>query len=416
MSRERFDTGRPWLGHLPAGWTVTPVKAVFGERKEPNLPGDVHLTPSQHYGVLPQREYMALTGNAVVQNLTGQDNMKHVEPDDFIIHLRSFQGGLERSTYSGKVSSAYTVLAPRAGVMPDYFRWLLKSGAYVQELRTTTNQLRDGQSIKFSDLIKVPLPLPPLPDQRAIANYLDRETARIDTLINEQERLVEMLRERQQAIISTSLTPQKHWEVTRIKRIGETSLGKMLDAGRTAREGDELASYVRAADVLADGTVNLDNLNSMPFSKDELKRFDIRAHDVLLIEGGATVGRPGYVHVDAPGIAFQKTVNRLRLGDRFDPRFAYWTLLERYTKNYYANHFGAVSFVHLTGEKLREIEMPLPPLDEQRRIAAYLDEQTARIDKLVGEAERFIELSRERRSALITAAVTGQIDVRDEVA
>ena len=140
--------------------------------------------------------------------------------------------------------------------------------------------------------------------------------------------------------------------------------------------------------------------------------FDLRAGDILLIEGGATVGRPGFVFESAPGIAFQKTVNRLRVRPDVDARFVYWSMLRLYDSAYYLKHYGSVSFVHLTGEKLREIELYLPPLDDQRLIAAYLDEQTAQIGILIAEVERFIDLARERRAALVTAAVTGQIDVR----
>ena len=151
----------------------------------------------------------------------------------------------------------------------------------------------------------------------------------------------------------------------------------------------------------------------MPFSEVEMGTFDLRAGDVLLIEGGATVGRPGFVFDAAPGIAFQKTVNRLRVGPQADARFVYWSMLRLYESAYYANHYGSVSFVHLTGEKLREIALPFPPVGEQRQIAAYLDEATEKIDTLIAETERFIELAHERRSALIMAAVTGQIDVRE---
>ena len=257
---------------------------------------------------------------------------------------------------------------------------------------------------------------PDLREQRAIADYLDHETARIDTLIEAQQRLIEMLRERRAAVLSTALTPGDGWLRRRIKHIGHTQLGKMLDGGRTVRPGDKLRPYVRAADVRADGSVNLVDLKDMPFSDAELKAYDLRAGDVLLIEGGATVGRPGFMFESSPGVAFQKTVNRLRVGPVADARFVYWSMLLLYESNYYANHYGAVSFVHLTGEKLREIELDLPSVGEQRHIAMYLDEQTAKIDALIAETERFIELSRERRSALITAAVTGQIDIQEEVA
>ena len=257
------------------------------------------------------------------------------------------------------------------------------------------------------------VPAPHVEQQRRIADYLDRETVRIDTLMEEQQRLIEMLLERRASIISSALTPSAQWARRRIKHLGETSLGKMLDAGRAVRVGDELRPYVRAADVRSDGSVNLSGLKEMPFSSTEMDAFDLRAGDILLIEGGATVGRPGFVWEAAPGIAFQKTVNRLRVDRRTDPRFVYWSMLRLYESSHYTKHYGAVSFVHLTGEKLREVVLDLPSHSEQQVIAAYLDEQTEKINELIAETERFIELSRERRAALITAAVTGQIDVRE---
>jgi type I restriction enzyme S subunit len=278
---------------------------------------------------------------------------------------------------------------------------------------TVTSMRVKMPKINREDLGDAPWLVPPLAEQRAITDYLDCETARIDTLIAEQQRLIEMLGERRTAVVDHSLAPKERWTQKRIKHIGSTNLGKMLDAGRAKRAGDEQKPYVRAADVLADGTVNLVDLNEMPFSTEEMAHFDLRAKDILLIEGGATVGRPGFLPEDAVGVAFQKTVNRLRVAPSMSPRFMYWKLVRLYESNYYLNYYGSVSFAHLTGEKLREIELSFPPLDEQRHIADYLDEQTSKIDALIAETERFIELASERRSALITAAVTGQIDVRE---
>ena len=254
--------------------------------------------------------------------------------------------------------------------------------------------------------------VPPLDEQRAIADFLDHETAQINALVAKQKECIDLLRERRRTIIQHALQPVEDWKTSQIKHLAQTSLGKMLDAGRALREGDELAPYVRAADILADGTIRLTNLNEMPFSADEMAYFDLQRDDVLLIEGGATVGRPGYLAADAPGIAFQKTVNRLRSGPDLNARFAYWSMLMLYESDYYANYFGSVSFVHLTGEKLREIPLSHPNMDEQHRIATYLDGQTTKIDALIAKAQEHIVLAKERRAALITAAVTGQFDVR----
>ena len=123
------DSGVDWLGKLPVAWPVVPAKAVFGERKSRSNAEDTHLTPSQTYGVLPQAEYMEISGNRVVLNLSGADNMRHVEAGDYVSHLRSFQGGLEYSSLRGKVSAAYTVLSPRGSVDSIYFKYLFKSGS-----------------------------------------------------------------------------------------------------------------------------------------------------------------------------------------------------------------------------------------------------------------------------------------------
>jgi type I restriction enzyme S subunit len=297
-------------------------------------------------------------------------------------------------------------------VEPRFLYWCMTSQPMLHQWAVLASGVtRVG--IRSSDLQKAAIAMPPINEQRALADFLDRETAQIDTLIDEQRRLIEMLAERRSAVVRHAMTPDSDWRGSRVKHLASTSLGKMLDSSRVIRQGDQLAPYVRAADVLADGTVNLNNLNMMPFSAEELAILDLRRDDILLIEGGATVGRPGYLAADAPGIAFQKTVNRLRVGPDLDPRFAFWSMLLRYESDYYSQYFGSVSFVHLTGEKLRELPLPHPPLARQQEIAAHLDEQTTKIDDLITATKRFIDFSNERRAALIAATVTGQVDVRD---
>lgn len=178
-----------WLPEIPTSWQIANPKTLFSERTQKSMVSDIHLTPSQKFGVLPQSEYMEMTGGSLVLNLTGSDNMKHVEKNDFIIHLRSFQGGIEHSNYSGKVSNAYCVLKPTQQIEPRYFRWVLKSQGYIQELNATTDQLRDGQSIKFEQFASIGLPLPPIEVQRRIADYLDNKLLYIERLIKDKQEL-----------------------------------------------------------------------------------------------------------------------------------------------------------------------------------------------------------------------------------
>ncbi|MDT0188659.1 restriction endonuclease subunit S [Rothia terrae] len=185
-----------WLsGGVPDHWQIVEPRRIFKLVKEPERPGDVHLTPSQKYGVLPQEEYMKITGARVVQNLSGTQ-MQHVEPGDFISHLRTFQGGLELATIPGKVSPAYTVLRPTEAVYPGFFKHVLKSPGYVSQIASVTDQLRDGQTMRFNEFNLTWLPLPPLEEQKRIADELDRELAEIDEFIADQRRLQDLLQER----------------------------------------------------------------------------------------------------------------------------------------------------------------------------------------------------------------------------
>lgn len=136
----------------------------------------------------------------------GLENWKHVEPNDFIISLRSFQGGLEISYIPGCITWHYIVLKPKAGVEPEYFKWLFKSPRYIQALQRTANFIRDGQDLRFSNFVQVPLPLIPMDEQKEIAEYLNKETARIDSIIADITEQIEKLKEYRQSVISEVVT------------------------------------------------------------------------------------------------------------------------------------------------------------------------------------------------------------------
>ena len=417
-----------WFTELPLTWRLLPAKACFRERREPNLPDDVHLTPSQTHGVLPQADYMSRTGKAVVQNIQGQDSMKHVEPDDFIIHLRSFQGGIERSTYGGKVSTAYTVLEPSKLVVTDYFRWLLKSDGYIQELRTTTNQLRDGQSIKFRDFVKIPLPVPPPEEQRAIADFLDRETARIDRLIEEQRRLIEMLRERRFALrVNVALhgtAPTEEfdsplpwaeklptgWRVVPLTSVAKLESGHTPSRSREDWWQDCYVPWVSLHDVGMMRSVKYLHDTAQRISDTGIANSSARilpARTVVLSRD-ATVGRTAIMGVP---MATSQHFAAWVCGPDLDPEYL-WVLFGDAMQPFFDSFQNGSTIRTIGMGDLKAFRIPLPPLDEQRRIVEHLDEETAKIDSLIAETERFVELSRERRAALITAAVMGQVDVR----
>jgi type I restriction enzyme S subunit len=200
------DSGVEWLGKIPAHWDVVPPVALFTESKERAYVGDQMLSATQKYGVIPLADFEALEQRQVTKAIANLEMRKHVEIGDFVISMRSMDGGLERSRAVGSVRSSYSVLKAGPCVEGRYFGALLKCGLYIQALRLTSNFIRDGQDLSFTHVKKVKLPKPGLEEQAAIADYLESATARIDALIAKTERSIELLREHRAALITAAVT------------------------------------------------------------------------------------------------------------------------------------------------------------------------------------------------------------------
>lgn len=361
-----------------------------------------------------QVDYMESTGARVVLNLAGADNMKHVEPGDFVIHLRSFQGGLERSALEGKVSLAYTVLQPRAGVHGPYFGYLLKSDRYVQGLRVTVNQLRDGQSIRYQDFAKMPLPLPPLAEQVAIADLLDRETTKIDTLIDKQRALISIVAERSDSLIDRLVWPFVEeaglpggWELVSLTR----TVSSIVDyRGATPEKLDKGVQLITARNIkkgFIDYESSQEYVEESEYST--VMRRGLPAVGDLLMTMEAPLGN--FALVDRERVALAQRVIKMRPGDSVLPEYLLYAVLAPRFQAQLASLATGSTALGLKARKLHLLRVPVPPLSEQRRIVKAADRERAAMSEMLAKGERLISLAQERRSALITAAVTGQLGV-----
>lgn len=199
-------SGMNWLPLIPQGWKTVPAKALFDHVVDLRHAGDEMLAATQKYGMIPQREYMELEGRRIVLATDNLDKWLHVEPDEFIISLRSFQGGLELCTRPGCVTWHYVVLRPRENVYVPYFKWLFKSASYIGALQRTSDFIRDGQDLRYSNFVKVRLMFIPMEEQREIADYLERTIPKFDALEQKLQREIELLREMKIRMISDVLT------------------------------------------------------------------------------------------------------------------------------------------------------------------------------------------------------------------
>jgi type I restriction enzyme S subunit len=278
--------------------------------------------------------------------------------------------------------------------------------------------------------------MPPVDEQHAIAAFLDAETARIDALVARQEGLIATLREKRRALISHAVTkgldpsaPMKdsgvpwlgevpaHWEMKRLKFIAEVRTGVAKGRDLTGYETVELP-YLRVANV-QDGYLDLSNVAMITLTKDEVERYLLKVGDVLMNEGGDydKLGR-GYVwQAEIDPCAHQNHVFAVRL---HDTSCAYWVNLvaqSDYAKKYFISRSKqSTNLASISSSNISEWTVVLPPPQEQSRILAFVQTETAVIDTLIAKAEQFIALLREHRAALIAAAVTGQIDVQGYIA
>ncbi len=197
-------TNIPWLPEIPEHWELRKMKYLFRERSEKNHPAEPMLSATQTHGVILQSKY---SGRVVVVN-TGFEGLKLVKVGDFVIHLRSFQGGIELAHDQGIISSAYTVLSLNDSTQSDYFRYLFKSIPFIDLLKTCVTGIREGQNINYAKLKQNRIPLPPLDEQRAIVLYITEKTAKIDTLTSKLQQEIESIKEYKQRLISDVVTGQ----------------------------------------------------------------------------------------------------------------------------------------------------------------------------------------------------------------
>ena len=204
------DSKTDWCPRIPVNWEVVNPKIMFALRTERARKEDEQLTASQEYGIVNQNKYMEITGTRVVTVEKDFSILKHVEPNDFVISMRSFQGGLEFSEIRGCISSAYVMLIPdERYVYPPFYRWFFKSSKYINALQSTSNLVRDGQAMRYANFIQVPLFLIPIEEQMEISNYLNEKCSEIDTIISDKKKQLEVITEYKKSLIYEYVTGKK---------------------------------------------------------------------------------------------------------------------------------------------------------------------------------------------------------------
>ncbi len=200
------DSGIPWVGKVPNAWEIDKIKYWFAATNTRGNSCLQLLAATQKYGMYPQAR---LEGVVQVAEKTDLNTFKTVHVDDFVISLRSFQGGIERSDYEGVCSPAYQTFHAIREIDTHYFKHFFKSRGFIAAINALTVGIREGKTINYSDVREMKIPVPPLPEQRRIAEYLDGVTAKIDEMIAKRKAEMERLESLKRSIICECVTGKR---------------------------------------------------------------------------------------------------------------------------------------------------------------------------------------------------------------
>lgn len=422
--RKMKNSGIEWIGEIPEGWETINPKALFIQRKDRASKGERQLTSSQQYGILYQDEYMELTGSKVVTVEKDFDILKHVEAGDFVISMRSFQGGLEYSTKSGAISSAYVMLVPNLElVYPRFYRWLLKSSVYIDALQRTTNMVRDGQAMRYSNFAQVRLFILPLDEQKSRADFLDLECSSIDKILFKTRSSIEEYKKLKQAVITQAVTKGVRGE-REMKDSGVEWIGEIPEEWNKCKLknisidiGDGLHGTPKFDD---SGEVYFINGNN--FSSEYVEpKFDTKK---LCLEESLNYPKPELTEQTIM-ISLNGSYGKVCLY-RYFPMLlgksaGYITLLpsinRRYVRYYLSStpaqiimtlSLNGTTIPNLSLNTLYNFPTILPPASEQAEIADYLDTKCAEIDGLIAKKEQLVKELESYKKSLIYEVVTGK--------
>jgi len=429
---EYKDSGVEWLGEVPAHWEVTRfqrcVEVAEGQvdPEDPRYsampliaPNHVESGTGRLLGVESANEQGAESGKYLCR--AGDVVYSKIRPA-----LRKVCIALEDCLCSADMYP----LRAHSGMSNAFLLWWMLSEQF-SSLAVLDSQRVAMPKINRESLKEVMLVAPPLAEQAYIAEFLDRETAKIDVLVFEQQRLVEVLKEKRQAVISHAVTKgldpsvvmkdsgiewlgevPAHWEVVALKRIADVNTG-VAKGKDLAGRSTITVPYLRVANV-QDGYLDLDDVATIEIGEDELDRYALKPGDVLMNEGGDfdKLGRGCVWEGQISPCITQNHVFAVRPW-RVSPSWLNVVSSSAYAQFYFMMRSKqSTNLASISSTNLMELAVALPPPAEQRAIVAQIDRDTSRIDALIAEATRGIDLLQERRTALIAAAVTGQIDVR----
>ena len=429
---QRYDTykdsGVKWLGEIPSHWEMLPGLAIFKENKEKNSNLAVNTVLSLSYGKIVVKKDID-EGLVPAEYNTYQI----VHPGYIIIRCTDLQNdkvslrtGLVKD--DGIITGAYLGLVTNGKYNSSFMHYFLHAWDITKEIYRHGNGLR--QSLSWLDLRRLPILIPPIAEQTAIAAYLDTATAQIDAAIAQQQKMIDLLNERKQIIINRAVTKGLNPNV-KMKDSGVEWIGEVPEGWEVKKLGyciDILPGYAfPSQDFVENGIKLLRGINVSPekirweesvyWNKtidDTLKKYMLEVNDLVLGLDRPWIGSGTRVAIvkkeDLPCLLVQR-VCRIRPTNMMSINYIYYLLSNNLFYNALAVDTTGVSVPHISTEQIKKVVIPIPKLSEQNAIVEYIEMHIASINKAIQAANNQISLLQERKQIIINEVVTGKVKV-----
>ena len=426
--REMKDSGIEWIGQIPKGWELRRAKTLFTQRNSKGNEIEVLLSPTQKYGVVPQSQ---LEGVVQVKEDADLQMFKTVHKGDFVISLRSFQGGFEYSLYEGVCSPAYQVFYPTSPICDTYYRYLFKSQSFISKMNNLTVGIREGKNIQYVDFANSQIPVPPLAEQERIAAFLDAECAEIDAVLEKTRASIEEYKKLKQAVITQAVTKgirgDRPMKDSGIEWIGEIPAEWSVVKGRrlilatqnglTRRDLEKSEGYIvlKLKNLDADGSIDYSEVNRVALTDEEKYKYQLCDGDFLFVRVNGSrnlVGKCAIYHDVGEIVAYNDHIIRVKLNDLCLKEYFHYYLLSIAGKREIELHTStAAGQFTISGDGLRELCVVLPGIVEQAETVAYLDKKSAGIDALIAKKQQYLTEIENYKKSLIYEYVTGKKEV-----
>lgn len=396
-----------WISKIPAHWQAHKMKHLFSERSEKGYPNEPLLVASQNMGVVPKNVY----GSRTVEAQKDLHLLKLVRVGDFVISLRSFQGGLEYAYYQGIISPAYTVLIPHEPMLGSYFRYLAKSKPFIGLLTLCVTGIREGQNIDYTKLKNHHLPVPPRSEQDQIVRFLDWKVSSINKLINIKHKEISELNESLNTKLRDVLLSVPNVKEVPLKRI--CSVPMTDGPHETPTFVDSGIPFV-SAEASHDGRIHLDECRGfITREQHEVYCQKVRPHknDIFIVKSGSTTGKTVMVDFDEE-FSIWSPLALVRCNNLAMPRYVFFYCTSVMFQKQVRDNWSFGTQPNIGMGVLENLRLPLPEIEEQRAIVDTLDAYWSKVLQVKCNLKKQIEELQSLKTRIIADTVTGKIDVR----